>query len=163
MSWGLTSKPRYYDTLSAAITQHIEDNLNRYKDFIVGNIEEYSSKMRRNGVWGENCEIQAFSEISSVNLNIHELESTLELSYKFINAGTSDHSISLMFRNKDNYNSLNWKGSVIVTKHYKKKKEPKSSKHIFVSKIKAIDKNVNFAREKADSYSENSLLSIFKY
>ena len=32
-----------------------------------------------------------------------------------------------------------------------------------LNKIKAIDKNVNFAWEKADSYSENSLLSIFKY
>ena len=52
---------------------------------------------------------------------------------------------------------------MIVTKHSKNKKEPKASKHIFESKIKAVDKNVNFAGEKADSYSENSLLSIFKY
>ena len=54
--------------------------------------------MRRNGVWGGNCEIQTFSEIYSVNVNIHELESTLEPSYKFINAGASDHPISLMYR-----------------------------------------------------------------
>ena len=73
--------------------------------------------MRRNGVCGGNCEIQAFSEIYSVNVNIHELESTLEPSYKFINAGASDHPISLMYRNNDHYNSLNLKGSVIVTKH----------------------------------------------
>ena len=68
-----------------------------------------------------------------------------------------------MYRNNDHYNSLNLKGSVIVTKHSKNKKEHKASKHIFESKIKAFDKNVNFAGEKADSYSENSLLSIFKY
>ena len=43
-------------------------------------------KCCRNGVWGGDCEIQAFSEIYSVNVNIHELESTLEPSYKFINA-----------------------------------------------------------------------------
>ena len=29
--------------------------------------------------------------------------------------------------------------------------------------MKAIDKNINFAGEKVNSYSENSLLSIFKY
>ena len=68
-----------------------------------------------------------------------------------------------MYRNNDHYNSLNLKSSVIVTKRSKRKKEPKANKHIFESKIKAIDKNINFAGEKADSYSENSLLSIFKY
>ena len=119
--------------------------------------------MRRNGVWGGNCEIQTFSEIYSVNVNIHELELTLEPSYKFINVEASDHPISLIYRNNDHYNSLNFKGSVIVTKHSKNKKEPKARKHIFESKIKAVDKNVNFAEEKADSYSENSLLFIFKY
>ena len=112
---------------------------------------------------GENCEIQAFSEIYSVNVNIHELESTLESSYKFINAGASDHPISLMYRNNDHYNSLNLKGSVIVTKHSKRKRELKAIKHIFESKMKDIDKNINFVGEKADSYSENSLFSIFKY
>ena len=163
MSRGLTGKPWYYDTLRAAIAQHIEDNSNRYKDFIVGNIEDYISKMCRNGVLGGNCEIQAFSEIYSVNVNIHELKSTLEPSYKFINDGASDHPISLMYRNNDHYNSLNLKGSVIVAKHSKNKKEPKANKHIFESKIKAVDKNVNFTGEKADSYSENSLLYIVKY
>ena len=106
---------------------------------------------------GGNCEIQAFSEIYSVNVNIHELESTLESSYKFINAGASDHPISLMYRNNDHYNSLNLKGSVIVTKHSKRKRELKAIKHIFESKMKDIDKNINFVGEKADSYSENSL------
>ena len=95
-----------------------------------------------------NCEIQAFSEIYSVNVNINELESTLEPSYEFIKAGLSNHPIFLMYRNNDHYNSLNLKGSVIVTKHSKNKKEPKASKHIFESKIKAVDKNVNFAGEK---------------
>ena len=52
---------------------------------------------------------------------------------------------------------------MIVTKHSKNKKEPKASKHTFESKIKTVDKNVNFAWEKAYSFSENSLLSIFKY
>ena len=98
MSRGLTGEPWYYDTLRSAITQNIEDNSIRYKDFIVENIEDYLSKMSLNGVWGRNCEIQAFSEIYSVNVNIHELESTHEPSYKFINTGASDHPISLMYR-----------------------------------------------------------------
>ena len=70
MSRGNTDEPWYYDTLRAAIALHIEDNSNKYKGFIVRNIENYLSKMRRNGVWGKNCEIQTFSEIYSVNLNI---------------------------------------------------------------------------------------------
>ena len=85
MSRRLTSEPWYYDSLKTAITKNIEDKYNRYKNFIVGNIEDYLSKMRRNGVWGGNCEIQAFSEIYTTNGNIHELESTLESSSKFIN------------------------------------------------------------------------------
>ena len=136
MSRALTGELWYYNTLRAAIAQHIENNSSRYRDNIVGNIEDYISKMRRNGVWGGNCEIQA--EIYSVNVNIYELESILEPSYKFINAWASDHPISLMYRNNDHYNSLNLKGSVIVTKHSKNKKEPKASKHIFESKIKAV-------------------------
>ena len=89
---------------------------------------------------GENSEVQAFSEIYNVNVNIYELESTLEPSYKFFNAGASYHPISLMYRNNDHYNSLNLKGLVILTKYSKKKREPKACKHIFESKMKAIDK-----------------------
>ena len=73
--------------IKLTIDQHIENNSNRYKDFIGGNIEDYLSKMLRNGIWDVNLEIRAFSEIYSVNVNIHELESTLEPSYKFINVG----------------------------------------------------------------------------
>ena len=62
------------------------DNSNKYKDFIVGTIEDYLSKIRRNGVWGENCKIFTFSEIYTADVNIDELESTLESSYKFINS-----------------------------------------------------------------------------
>ena len=46
----IMSEPWYYDTLRAAIVQHIEDNSNRYKYFIVGNIKDYLSKMYRNRV-----------------------------------------------------------------------------------------------------------------
>ena len=62
------------NTLRAAIAQHIEDNSNRYKDFIEGNIEDYLLKMSRNGGWSGHCEIQVFSKIYSVSVNIHELE-----------------------------------------------------------------------------------------
>ena len=68
------SEPWYYDTLRSAISQYIEDNSYRYKDFIVENIEDYLSKIHRNEVWGGNYEIQAFSEIYSENVNIHKLD-----------------------------------------------------------------------------------------
>ena len=59
----LISEPWYYDTLRAEIAQHIEDNFNKYKYFIEGNIKDYLSKLHRNGEWGWNCEIQVLSEI----------------------------------------------------------------------------------------------------
>ena len=98
MSCEFTFESLYYDTLRAVIAQHVEDNSNKYKDFIVGNIEDNLSKMRRNGVRDGNCEIQAFNEIYSVKVNIHGLESTLEPDYKFINAGALDHLISLIYK-----------------------------------------------------------------
>ena len=59
----IMSEPWYYDTLRAAIVQYIEDNSNRYKYFIVGNIKDYISKLHRNGEWGGDCQIQVLSEI----------------------------------------------------------------------------------------------------
>ena len=56
--------------------------------------------MSRNWVWDWNCEIQSFSEIYSVSVNIYELESTLEPIYKFINSGSSGQSISLTYIKK---------------------------------------------------------------
>ena len=84
-----------------------------------------------NRVFGWNYEIEAFNEIYTVNVNIHELELTLEPSYKFIDTGALDHPIFLMHRNNYHYNLLNLKGSVIPTKHSNKKKELKAVKHIF--------------------------------
>ena len=43
---------------------------------------------------------------------------------------------------------------MIKTENSKKKKKSKANKHIFESKIKVIDKSINFAGENADSYSE---------
>ena len=122
MSWELTGEPWYYDTLRTAIAQHIEDNSNRHKDFIGGNIEDYLSKMNRNEVRGGNCEIQAFREIYSVCVNIHELESILEPSYKFINSWASDYPISLLYRNNDHNNLLNLKGAIILIKILRRKR-----------------------------------------
>ena len=67
----LAGEPWYNDTLRAAIDQHIEDNSNRNKDFIVGNAKDFFL-MYWNGVWDENCEIQAFSKIYNVIFNIHD-------------------------------------------------------------------------------------------
>ena len=99
-----------------------------------------------------NYEIEAFNGIYTVNVNIHELELTLEPSYTFIDSGALDHSIFLMYRNNYHYNLLNLKGSVIPTKHSNNKKELKADKHIFESKMKAIDKDINFAGENTDTY-----------
>ena len=54
-----------------------------------------------------------------------------------------------MYRINNNYNSLNLKDLVIPKKHSKKKNKPKVSKRIFESKMKAIDKDINFAGAKS--------------
>ena len=50
-------------------------------------------------------------DVYSVNVYIHELESTLEPIYRFNNSGSSIISISLMYRSNDHYNSLILKGA----------------------------------------------------
>ena len=78
--------------------------------------------MCRIGVWCENREIQAFIEVYKANSNIHELESTLELSYKFINPGGPTILFSPKYRNNYHYNSLILKGSKIQSKQSIKRK-----------------------------------------
>ena len=88
--------------------------------------------MWRNGTWSEIWKIQAFTEVNNVNvnINIHELESTLKPSYKFINPGGSAISIFLIFRNSYHYNQLILKKFRILIKTInKKEKEPKISKN----------------------------------
>ena len=41
-----------------------------------------------------------------MNVYVHELESTFEPSYKYLNPGVSIYPIRLIYRNDDDYNSL---------------------------------------------------------
>ena len=60
---------------------------------------------------GGEAEIQAFTELCSVNVYVHELESTLEPSYRYLNPGASIHPIWLIYRNNDHNNSLTTKSN----------------------------------------------------
>ena len=65
--------------------------------------------MFKQDTWGGEAEIQAFTEVYSVNVYVHELESTLEPSYRYLNPGASIHPIRLIYRNNHHYNSLTTK------------------------------------------------------
>ena len=51
---------------------------------------------------------------------VHELESTLEPSYRYLNPGASIHPIRLIYRNNDNYNSLTTKSDDNINEPQKK-------------------------------------------
>ena len=65
--------------------------------------------MFKQGTWGGEAEIQTFTKVYSVNVYVHELESTLKPSYRYLNPGASIHPIRLIYRNNDHYNSLTTK------------------------------------------------------
>ena len=54
--------------------------------------------------WGGEAEIQAFTEFYSMNVYVHERESTLEPSYRYLNPGAFIHPIKLIYKNNDHYN-----------------------------------------------------------
>ena len=61
-----------------------------------------------------------------MNVYVHELESTLEPSYKYLNPGAFMHPIRLIYRDNDHYNSLTTKSYDNVNEpHKSKKKMPK--------------------------------------
>ena len=89
MSRGFTFDQWFFNIIRLVIVQHIEDNIDRYKDCVIIDAADSLTKMWRNGVWDGNWEIQVFTEVYNANFNIHELESTSEPSYKFVDPGAS--------------------------------------------------------------------------
>ena len=64
----------YHDILRAKCVEYLEAETTYYKDFIPGGgdaFERYCNRMRRNGVWGDNLEIQAFFEIYQRPIEIY--------------------------------------------------------------------------------------------
>ena len=61
-------------------------------------------------------------EVYSVNVYIHELESNLEPSYRYLNTGASIHPIRLIYRNNDYYNSLTTKSNDNINEQINVKK-----------------------------------------
>ena len=86
----------------------------------------YISKMFKARYLGGEAEIQAFTEVYSVNVYVHELESTLEPSFRYLNPGASIHPIRLIYRNNDHYDSLTTKSDDYINEPQKSiKKLPK--------------------------------------
>ena len=82
--------------------------------------------MFKRGNLGGEAEIQAFTEVYSVNVYVHELESTLEPSYRYLNPGASIHPIRPIYRNNDHYNSLTTKSNDNINESHRSiKKLPK--------------------------------------
>ena len=69
--------------------------------------------MFKQGTWGGEAEIQAFMEVYSVNVYVHELESILEPSYRYLNPGASIYPIRRIYRNNYHFNSLTTKSNNI--------------------------------------------------
>ena len=126
LSRGITCTPNYHGSIRNTVVQHINDNIERYQDFFTIDPNIYISKMFKLGTWGGEAEIQAFTEVYSVNVYVHELKSTLEPSYRYLNPGASIHPIRLIYRNNDHYNSLTTKSDDYINEPQKSiKKLPK--------------------------------------
>ena len=54
------------------IVNYLENNTCTFIDFNL-NFEEYLSKMRENGTYGDNMEIQAFAQLFRINVHVHVL------------------------------------------------------------------------------------------
>ena len=52
------------------IVNYLENNTCTFIDFNL-NFEEYLSKMRENGTYGDNMEIQAFAQLFRINVHVH--------------------------------------------------------------------------------------------
>ena len=85
LSRGITCTPNYHGSIRNTVVQHINDNIERYQDFY-NRFKKYIYIyiMFKQGTWGREAEIQTFTEVYSVNVYVHELESTLEPSYKYL-------------------------------------------------------------------------------
>ena len=108
-----------HGSIRNTVVQHINDNIERYQDFLTIDPNMYISKMFKQGTWGGEAEIQAFTEVYSVNVYVHELESTLEPSFRYLNPGASIHPIRLIYRNNYHYNSLTTKSDDYINEPQK--------------------------------------------
>ena len=61
LSRGITCTPNYHGSIRNTVVQHINDNIERYQDFFTIDPNIYISKMFKQGTWGGEAEIQAFT------------------------------------------------------------------------------------------------------
>lgn len=54
------------------VVKHLQDNLDEFSPFLLEDFEAYCNKMNRDGVWGGNLELVAFSHCYAVTVVVHQ-------------------------------------------------------------------------------------------
>lgn len=53
---------------------YMERNKDFYSTFMIENIDEYIDRLRKDGAWGDNYEIQALSVLYNARIEIYHLD-----------------------------------------------------------------------------------------
>ena len=97
------SDEQYHLLIREMIVNYVENNTCRFISFNL-NFEEYLSNMRQNGTYGDNIEIQAFSELFGINVHVHVLNK-IQKDHKIIISNVNK-CIHLLYDDINHYNIL---------------------------------------------------------
>ena len=97
------SDEQYHLLIREMIVNYVENNTCRFFSFNL-NFEEYLSNMRQNGTYGDNIEIQAFSELFGINVHVHVLNK-IQKDHKIIISNVNK-CIHLLYDDINHYNIL---------------------------------------------------------
>jgi hypothetical protein len=86
---------------------YIENEQDYFKDYITGNLtfEQYIAHKRKDGIWGDNLEIQALSEIYNCPLEIYCYKDTPDHTFNGNNTD-SEYVIRISYHTNSHYNSI---------------------------------------------------------
>jgi OTU domain-containing protein 3 len=102
----LENAPTKHEQYRAAIMKFVEENRDMFEPFVEDDVPfpDYVAKMKTNGNWGGNIEIQATSLLYSVNVIIHQLD---QPRWEIINfEDPKTRAIHLSYHDGDHYASV---------------------------------------------------------
>ena len=106
-----------HDLVRQKCLDYIESEKEYYKDYIVGgaaNFDLYIYRKRKEGIWGDDLEIQAMSEIYNRPIEIYAYSSTPMRTFHEVDSEEGenlqqDEPFRLSYHGKSHYNSIVWK------------------------------------------------------
>ena len=104
LSLGAFGDEKYHIMVGPMICNYIDAHF-LSKEFIIVEISTYLKEMSESKWWRGNIEFVTFSELFEFNISVFDLITDLALRYSYEYSKNSK-TISLIFRNEENYNLL---------------------------------------------------------